>query len=134
LFIINFFVGTVSNKKTHITSKVLLLAKDGLISVELGLELRDELIDAVLVRRQSAVLLEHLFDENAGHDGLKVGIFDARRLLELCAGLGIGGDQLRARAERRQVATDGARFVQLEAVVLLLDRERKRTRIRRPRS
>ena len=82
-------------KRPHITSEVLLLAQDDLIHVELAFQLRDELIDAVLVRRQSAVLLEHLFDENAGHDGLKVGIFDARRLLELCAGLGIGGDQLR---------------------------------------
>jgi hypothetical protein len=102
-----------------------LLAQDGLINVELGLELRDELIDAVLVRWQSAVLLEHLFEENAGHDGLKVGIFDARRLLELCMGLGIGGDQLWARAERCEIAADGARLVELEAVVLLLDRERK---------
>jgi len=41
--------------------------------------------------------------------GSKWGIFDARRLLKLYVGLGIGGDQLRARAERREVA--GARLL-----------------------
>jgi hypothetical protein len=42
-------------------------------------------------------------------------------LFELCAGLGIGGDQLRAGSERREVSADGARLVQLETVVLLLN-------------
>jgi hypothetical protein len=37
-------------------------------------------------------------------------------------GLGIGGDQVGPRPEGREVATDGTRFEQLEAVVLLLGR------------
>lgn len=60
-------------------------------------------------------------------DRLKLGILDARCLLELCSGLGIGGDQLRPRPEGRKVAANSTRFVQLEAIVLLLGR-----RVREP--
>jgi len=83
--------------------------------------LRDQLLDALLVRRQPAELLEHPFHKDAARDRFKLRILDARRLLEFCAGLGIGGDQLGSRPERREVAADGARFEQLEAVVLLLN-------------
>jgi len=106
--------------KTHIAREVVLLAQDGLIPVELGFELRDQLLDALLVRRQPAVRLVHSFRNDAGRNRIKLRILDARRLLEFCVGLGIGGDQLGPRPERRDVAADGARFVQLEAVVLLL--------------
>ena len=78
------------------------------------------------------MLLDNLFPNNAAHDRIKLGIFDARCLLKLCSGLRLRGDQLWARPERREVAADSARLVQLKAVVLLLEQgwERKRTRIR----
>jgi len=83
--------------------------------------LRDQLLDALLVRRQPAELLEYPFHKDAARDRLKLRILDARRLLEFCAGLGIGGDQLGSRPERREVAADGARFEQFETIVLLLN-------------
>ena len=95
--------------------------QDGIISVQLTFQLRNELLDALLVRSLSAVLLEHPFYEDASRDGLKLAIFDARRLLKLGAGLGIGRDQLGAGPERREVATDSTRLEQLETIVLLLD-------------
>ena len=78
-----------------------MLAQDDLIHVELTFQLGDQLLDALLIRRQPAVLLEHPFVNNASGDRIKLRAFDARGLLELCAGLGIGGDQLQARPERR---------------------------------
>ena len=116
------FSARVSKRdQTHIAREVLLLAQDGLVPVELTFELRDQLLDALLVRRQPAVRLVHFFRNDAGRNRIKLRILDARRLLEFCVGLGIGGDQLGPRPERRDVAADGARFVQLEAVVLLLN-------------
>ena len=109
------------NEKTHIASEVLLFAQNGLIPVELSFELGDQVLDALLVRRQPAVLLEYLFPKNTGQNRFQLRILDARRLLEFRAGLGIGGDQLGSRPERREVAADSTRFEQLEAVVLLLD-------------
>ena len=97
-----------------------MLAQDDLVCVELAFQLVDQLLDALLIRRQPAALLEHPFDNNASRDRIKLRVLDARRLLELCAGLGIGGDQLRAGPERREVSADSARLVQLEAIVLLL--------------
>ncbi len=52
-------------------------------------------------------------------------IFDAGRLLELGVSLGLSRDQLWARAKRRDVPRDSARFVQLESVSLLYSTERK---------
>ena len=115
------FRTTNRTNETYITSKVLLPPQDGLVSVQLTFELRDELLDALLVRRLPAVLLEHPFHENASRDRLKLAILDARRLLELGVGFGLGGDQLWARPEGRDVATDSTRLEQLESVVLLLD-------------
>jgi hypothetical protein len=46
-------------------------------------------------------------------------------LLELGVGLGVGGDQLWAGSEGREVATDSTGLEQLEAVVLLLDNQGK---------
>ena len=96
-------------------------SQDGLVSVQLTFQLRDELLDALFVRRLAAVLLEHPLHEDASRDRLKLAILDARCLFELGAGLWIGGDQLWAGPERREVATDAARLEQLEAIVLLLD-------------
>jgi hypothetical protein len=112
---------TRQSSKTYITSEVLLLSQDGLVYIQLTFELRDELLDALLVCRLPAIRLVHPLDQNATHDRLKMRIFDARRLLELGTGLGLGGDQLWAGSEGRNVATDGARLEKFKAVVLLLD-------------
>jgi hypothetical protein len=40
-------------------------------------------------------------------------------------GLGVAGDQLCARAERRDVPPDGARLVQLKAIILLKIRQKE---------
>lgn len=113
-------VAKKENEKTHFASEVLLLAQDGLVPVELGFELRHQLLDALLVRRQPAVLLEDLFDEDAGQDRFELRILDARRLLEFRARLGVGRDQLGSRPERGDVTADSARLEQLKAIVLLL--------------
>jgi hypothetical protein len=52
-------------------------------------------------------------------DRVELGILDARRLLELGEGLGLGGDQRGARSELGEVAADGARLEEFEAVVFL---------------
>ena len=54
-------------------------------------DLRDELLDALLVRRLSEVLLDHLFAKNASHDRTKLRVLNARHLLELRVGLGLAG-------------------------------------------
>jgi len=69
-----------------------LFAQDGLVPIELTFELRNELLDALLVRRRTPVLLEHPLEDDAPYDRVKLRIFDARRLLELCASLGLGRD------------------------------------------
>jgi hypothetical protein len=53
---------TRQSSETYITSKVLLLSKDGLVYIQLTFELRDELLDALLVRRLPPILLEHPLD------------------------------------------------------------------------
>jgi len=78
-------------------------------------------LNALLVWRLPAIRLVHPLDQNVTHDRLKMRILDARRLLELGAGLGLGEDQLWAGSEGRDVATDGARLEKFKAVVLLLD-------------
>jgi len=83
---------TINRTETYITSKVLLPPQDGIVCVQLTFELRDELLDALLIRRLPAVLLEHPFYNNASRDRLKLGILDARRLLELGVGLALRGD------------------------------------------
>jgi len=109
------------SNETYITSKVLLPSEDGLVSVQLTFELRDEFLDALFVRRLAAVLLKHPLYEDASRNRFKLAILDARCLFELGAGLWIGGDQVWAGPDCGEVATDGARLEQLEAIVLLLD-------------
>jgi hypothetical protein len=104
--------------RTYITSEVLLPAQNGLISVEFTFELRNELLDALLVRRLPTAWLVNLFHKNAARDWLELRVFDARRLLELGAGLGLHGDQLWAGPLGREIAANGARLVQFEAIVL----------------
>ena len=108
-------------KRTHVTSKVFLLAQYGLVSIELTFELRGEFLDALLVHRLTTARLDHLFPENDARDRIKLRILDARCLLELCVCLWLRRDQLWARPERRNVAADSTRLEQLETVVLLLD-------------
>jgi len=87
--------------ETYIASEVLLLAQDGLISIELCFELRDQLLDALLVRRQNAELLEHSFHNNAARNRFKLCILDARRLLEFRRALGsVGSARVQTRASR----------------------------------
>jgi hypothetical protein len=104
----------------HITSKVLLLAQDGLVHVQLALKGREERLDALLVDRQPVDLLVQRLLENLVRDRVELRILDARRLLELGTGLGLGGDQRGARPELGEVAADGARLEELEVVVFLL--------------
>lgn len=47
-----------ATRTTHITGKVLLAAQDDLIRVELAFQGRDELVDALLIRRQATHGLE----------------------------------------------------------------------------
>lgn len=108
-------------KRTHVASKVFLLAQYGLVSIELTFELRDEFLDALLVHRLTTARLDHLFPENDARNRIELRILDACCLLELCVCLGLCRDQLWARPERRNVAADSARLEQLETVVLLLD-------------
>jgi hypothetical protein len=93
---------------THVTGKVLLLSQDGLIPVELIFEEKDELFEALLVRCLATVGLEHLFVGNAARIRIELRILDACRLLKFRQGLGLTGNQLRARPLRRKVAADSA--------------------------
>jgi hypothetical protein len=108
--------------RTHITGKVLLLAQDSLIPIELGFDLSYQLLGSLLVCRLPDVRLDKFFPNKGSCDRVKLSILDACRLLELCIGLGVRRDQLRARSERGEVSTDSARLVQLKSVVLLLER------------
>jgi hypothetical protein len=103
----------------HITSKVLLFAQDGLVHVKLAPEDREERLDALFVNRLPEHLLEERLLENLLPDRVELGILDARRLLELGEGLGLGGDQRGARPEPGEVAANGARLEEFEAVVFL---------------
>jgi hypothetical protein len=69
-------------KGPHITSKVLLLAQDDLVRVELTFQLGCQLLDALLVRRQPAERFENPFSNNASRDRIELRVFDARSLLE----------------------------------------------------
>jgi hypothetical protein len=91
---------------THITGKVLLLAQDSLIPVELIFKELDELFEALLIRCLAAVGLEQLFVGNAARIRVELRILDACRLLEFREGLGLAGDQLGAGPLRRKVAAD----------------------------
>ena len=116
----------VSSETTHITSKVLLLSQDGLVPIKLALKLDDELLHVLLVRSLPEHRLENLLVGDFRRDRIKLRILNARRLLELGTGLGVGRNQLRARAQRRDVPRDGARLEKLKAV-LLLEKKKKRT-------
>jgi len=104
----------------HITSKVLLLAQDGFVPIELALKLNDELLHTFLIRHPPAVALVNFLERNVRRDRIKLRILDTCRLLELGIGLRLSGDQLWAGALRREVPCDGARLEQLEAIVLLI--------------
>ena len=104
---------------THITGKVLLLAQDGLITIELALELAKKLLYTLLIRYSPPEQLEYLLFRNSRRDRIKTRILDAGRLLEFGMGLGLSGDQLWAGSEGCQVPPDSARLVQLESVILL---------------
>jgi hypothetical protein len=98
-------------------------AQDGFVSVQLGFELRDELLHAFLVRRLPEIRPVHFLEHNLSYDWFELCILDARRLLEPSVGLRLSWDQLLPRPELRDVATDGARLEQLEAIVLLDDKD-----------
>jgi hypothetical protein len=105
---------------THITGKVLLLAQDGLIPIELAIEKLGELFDEVLIRDHVDDGLDPLFEGDETCKRFKLRILHACRLLKFRKGLGLAGDQLRAGPLSRKVAADGAWFEQLKAVFLLL--------------
>ena len=111
--------GTLRRGSTHITGKVLLLAQDGLISIELAFKLADQLLHVLLIRYFPIEFLEYLLVANSRHDRIKIRILDAGRLLEFGTGLALGRNQLWAGADACEVASDSARLVQLEPVSLL---------------
>jgi hypothetical protein len=112
---------------THITSKVLLLAQDGLISIELAFKLAEQILHTILIRYSPPVALEYLLKGKSRRDRIEIRIFDAGRLLEFGTGLGLSRDQLWAGADAREVACNSARLVQLESVILLNYKERKKS-------
>ena len=104
---------------THVTGKVLLLSQDGLISIELAFKLAEQLLHTLLIRYSPPELLEYLLLGKSRRDRIKIRKLDAGRLFEFGVGLGLGGDQLWARAKGREVPSDSARLEQLESVILL---------------
>jgi hypothetical protein len=81
-------------------------------------------LDALLVGRHPTARLEQLFYKNPAPDWIKLGIFDARRLLELGASLGLYGDKLWAGALGCEVAANRAGLEQFEVIVLLVHRDK----------
>lgn len=117
--------GRVFQRATHITSKVLLLSQDDLVRIELAFKLSGELLHKFLIRLLPKARLENFLLGDARHERIKLRILDARCLLELGVGLGVAGDQICARPKRRKVPSDGARLVQLKAIILLKIRQKK---------
>jgi hypothetical protein len=109
-------------RTTHITSKVLLLAQDGLVPIELTFEEREVRIDTLLVYRLPEHLLERCLSENVAGDRVELSILHARRLLESRTRPELRRDQLRASSECGEVAADSARLEELEAILHLLDK------------
>ncbi len=109
---------------TYITSKVLLLAQDDLVSIKLAFKLPSQLLHTLLIRYASRKQLENLLFGNSRRNRIKIRVLDACRLLEFGACLGLSRDQLRPRAKGREVATDSARLEQIESVILLYSTER----------
>jgi hypothetical protein len=93
---------------THITSEVLLLAQDDLISIELAFKLAEQLLHTLLIRYFPPELLEYLLVGNSRRDRIKIRILDAGRLLEFGTGLQLSRNQLWAGANGREVPSDSA--------------------------
>ena len=117
--------GRVFERATHITSEVLLLSQDDLVRIEPLFKLSGELLHKLLVRGLLKARLENFLPDDDRRDRIKVRILDARRLLKLGVGLGVAGDQLCARPERRDVPPDGARLEQLKPIILLKIRQKE---------
>jgi hypothetical protein len=107
-----------------------LLAQDGLVPIELTFQEREVRLDTLLVYRLAEYLLERCLSENVGRDWVELRILHARRLLESRTRLGLCRDQLRASSERGEIAADGARLEELEAVLQLLDKWQRKTQER----
>ena len=76
----------------------------------------------LLIRRKATHGLEQPLHGNAARERIEVCILNAGSLLEFCVGLGLGGDQLRARLGPLHYEVAGnhrTRFIQLEAILLL---------------
>ena len=110
---------------THVTSKVLLLAQDGLISIELAFKLPEQFLYTLLIRFTPPPLLEYLLFGKSQRDRIKIRILDAGCLLEFGTGLRLSRDQLWAGANGREVSSDSARLEQLESIILLKFKEGK---------
>ena len=93
---------------THVTGKILLLAQDGLIPVELTFQELNELFDAVLIRSHANDGLDILFERDEARKRFELRILSACRLLKFRERLGLAGDQLGAGPLSRKVATDSA--------------------------
>jgi hypothetical protein len=104
---------------THITSKVLLLAQECFVPIELAFKLTGELLHLRLIRRLPKERLVNLLLGNANRDRIKLRILDASCLLELRICLWLSRDQLWTRPKRCDVPPDGARLEQLKAIFLL---------------
>ena len=92
---------------TYIASEVLLLAQDDLIPVELDLQPSDKLSYERLVGCLTIEGLEYLFGGNCTNNRVELRVLDACGLLELGVRAGLSRQQLGARTERGEVATDG---------------------------
>ena len=101
-----------------------MLSQDDLVRIELLFKLSGEFLHKLLVRGLPKARLENFLPNDDRCERIKVRILDARRLLELGVSLGVAGDQLCARAERRDVSPDGARLEQLKAIILLKIRQK----------
>ena len=113
---------------THVTGKILLLAQDDLISIELAFKLPEQFLYTLLVRFAPPELLEYLFFRNSRRDRIKIRILDAGRLLEFGTCLRLSRDQLWAGANGRKVPSDSAGLEQFESIILLKFKEGNKDR------
>jgi hypothetical protein len=102
---------------TYIASEVLLLAQDGLVPVQLRIELRAELSHECLVGLLAIADPEHLLERNHTDDRVELRVLDAGSLLVLGERARFGRHERGASPERGEVTADSARLVQLETIV-----------------
>lgn len=104
-----------------ITSKVLLLAKDYIISVKLCLQHSEALCHGLLIGRQTTAWLEYLLECDARREGVEVECLDRRSLFKQRLLLWIGRNETLGSLVGvllDQVTCNGAGLVEDEAVII----------------